>query len=206
MKDLRSLRYVLMASLFAYAATATGCRKTCPGGDEQVVPDSLDISGAAAYRSDTTGELQIDLAAVTEPHYAEPIYDGNQLDLEWEAQGMTFALTLAGPLAVGTTALEDLGAQLCACDPGFLQGPPDAPECFRNGQVTPARCEAVLGEATVREISRECIGSGAMEDCAERIDMDIVVPESEDARFSGEVMIRWFEAIESRSCYDGPSI
>ncbi|MEJ7733367.1 MAG: hypothetical protein WKG00_29745 [Polyangiaceae bacterium] len=79
-------------------------------------------------------------------------------------------------------------------------------ECFLNGEVNPARCEELVGEAVVREISRECIGSGAQEQCAERVDMDIAVPQADGARFSGTVMIRWFESVQSRSCLDGPSI
>jgi hypothetical protein len=206
MKNLRDLRCSVAASLIVCASATSGCSGNCPGGNEAVSPESLDILGVTTYRSETAGEVQIELAEVTEPHYAEPIYDGELLDLEWEQQGMTFGLTLVGLIAEGTTPLADLGAQLCVCETGFLQGPADARECFRNGQVTPAACEALVGEAMAREIVRDCIGSGALEDCAERIDMDLLIPEADEARFSGAVMIRWFESIESRSCVEGPSI
>jgi hypothetical protein len=76
----------------------------------------------------------------------------------------------------------------------------------RTARVSPAWCEELVGEAIVRGISRACIGSGANEECAERVDMDVAVPQADGARFSGTVMIRWFESVQSRSCYDGPSI
>lgn len=138
----RELALFLTANLLVSALALSGCSGPCAGGDETVYPDSLDIRGQATYRSDGAGDVDIDLAAVTEPHYVDPIYDGQRLDLAWQLAGpMTFQLTLLGPIEAGTIALADLGAQLCACEAGFLQGPDDMRECFLSGQVSPAWCE-----------------------------------------------------------------
>lgn len=194
----------LLAVSLASTLAVCGCSGRCAGGDETVSPDSLGIFGDVTYSSETTGDVKIDLAAVTEPHYAEPIYDGERLDLAWQVDyRMAFQLTLLGPLETGTNALTDLGARVCACEDGFLQGPAEKRECLRNGGVTPAWCEDVVGEALIRQLSRECIGS-SQEECAERVDMDIVIPQADGARFSGTVLIRWFESVQSRSCVDGP--
>jgi hypothetical protein len=198
----RALGLFVTATLLLSVAAVCGCSGPCGGADEKVSPESLDVRGHATYRSETT-DVAMDFAALIEPHYADPIYDGERLELPWEVPGpMTFGLTLVGPLELGTTPLTELSAVLCACESGFLQAPADARECFRNGVTTPARCEALVGDVFVREMSRECIDGDVFETCAERIDMDIVVPETDEGRFSGSILIRWFESVESRTCVE----
>ena len=199
---------LLVAILLVSAPAAYGCSGHCSGGGgETVYPDSLRIGGDVNYRSPSAGDLATDLAAVTEPHYADPIYDGERIIVDWQLEGpMTFELSLRGPSETGTFALPDLSARLCACESGFLQGPDDARECFLDGDITPAWCEDLEGEATIRTLTRDCIGSGAMTECAEQVDLDLTIEPPDGARFSGNIAIRWFESIQPRGCYDGPSI
>jgi hypothetical protein len=206
MDQRRVLMPFVLASLLLAGAIVCGCRVPCDGPDQRVSPVSLDIRGQAFYRSETSADLVFDFEALLEPHKADPIYDGDRIDVSWELPGpMTFQLTLWGPIDLGTTPLTELDAQLCVCEVGLLQGPEDAPECAWNGATTPARCEALVGDVFVREISHECL-EGVFEECAERVDLDIVVPETDEGRFSGAMLIRWFEAFETRTCVEGPTI
>jgi len=198
---------LLVAILLASTPAVSGCSGHCSGGGGQTVyPDSLRIGGHVTYRS-PSGDVTTDLAVAIEPHYADPIYDGERIVLDWQLEGpMTFELSLQGPSEVGTFAAPDLSARLCACEQGFLQGPDEARECFLDGNVTPAWCEDLEGEATIRTLTRDCIGSGAMTECAEQVDLDLTIEEPDGGRFSGTIAIRWFESIQDRGCYDGPSI
>ena len=202
--------------LLAAAILATG---GCDTHDcSSVAPGRRSVAGPTAFRFDTE-TVEIDLS--TTPEYADlsdrptPPISASRLQLFWSAAVGTdprparMVLDIAGVDDEGTFALADLGATVCGCPPGSTGvelGP--EPRCTITDSAgtehtVAATCEAVVGELVVRELGEACSEERARL-CAPQQSFDLRIPERDEARFSAEITVRWFDVIDEQTCTGSP--